>query len=225
MASARPARAPAARPAPARCADLAARHRARSFHVRADAFPQPRARPHLRRDDGGGAGGAPRDLALLAGHDRPLRRACAPRRPRAVEADPSPHLAPRALGGGSDRARPVDPVPRRRPCGGDPRPREPLRFRRHLWPAVEPALARPRLQPIVPARRGVAARRHRPAFLAPHQGLVRALEPAPSGPGGDDPDRRLDRLDGGCAPARPHGEPADRPGFRVREGRSRSSTG
>ena len=52
-----------------------------------------------------------------------LRRARGPCRPRPLEADPPPHLAHGALGGGADRARPAHPVARRRACRGDARPR------------------------------------------------------------------------------------------------------
>ena len=105
----------------ARSAGLAAGVRPRSLRLCADPFPQSRPRARLGRGHGGGAGRAARVLALGARHDPSLRLAGGPRGARARQARRPPELAHGAMGGGADRARPLDPDPRRRPCGGDPR--------------------------------------------------------------------------------------------------------
>src|SRR5215207_11591837 len=99
--------------AAASSADLALGVRTCPVCLRAHALSEPRSRPRLARGDAAGTRDAPSRLGVMAGHASPLwsrGRAC---RPGALEARQPPHVADAALGGCSDCARALDPVP----CG------------------------------------------------------------------------------------------------------------
>src|SRR4051794_7416443 len=79
--------------------------------VRAHALSEPRSRPRLARGHAAGASDPPSRLGIMAGIASPLWSRCRACRPGALEACHPPHVAHAGLGGCSDCARTLDPVP------------------------------------------------------------------------------------------------------------------
>ena len=170
--------------------------------VRAHALSEPRSRPRLARGDAAGARDSPSRLGIMAGITSPLWSGCRARRPGALEARQPPHVAPAGLGGCSDCARALDPVPW---CGArhdDPRAQRLLRRGPHLRDRAQVAVASQGADAISSPRHRVAARHGRPASLAADQAVVPGVEPALPRPRCAGSHAGPDGLDRGRTPGR-----------------------
>ena len=170
--------------------------------VRAHALSEPRSRPRLARGHAAGARDAPSRLGIMAGITSPLWSRCRARRPGALEARQPPHVAPAGLGGCSDCARALDPVPW---CGArhdDPRAQRLLRRGPHLRDRAQVAVASQGADAIAVSPGRVAARHGRPASLAADQAVVPGVESALPRPRCAGSHAGPDRLDRGRTPGR-----------------------
>ena len=186
------------------------RLRARPLHLCDAALPQPCARQHLGRGDGGGPAGAKADLAVRAGRARALYGAPDPYGPRLLGPLPTAAVPLDGLRGDAALPRADDPVPASGPCIRDAGRPQSVRGRQGLRPgALQVLVAGHRTSPGVGADNCLGARLHRDPLLARPQACLPAGEKlAAVGRGA--------RADAGAARLRP-GRAAD-PAPRCRSG-------